>query len=230
MLPFLSNILAIEQAIIDTSSNATAVADSLNKKTQLTSSISGWQSVLDRNSQLLSDARTGGLKNYEVTHLVADALLQDQNGVDNVKFINGTNAPDGEKLRSISAISFSGGGSSIAFSDKHGKTRSKTTTNTTILKDEEGLVYQDQIIFATAGLRVTSSLLHQGYDDDVDTATNSNETTSMPSFTLSDADRGDYFDVQIFTDPVYGSFLFNTMSGQSRYVFVLHGLLIFIFL
>jgi hypothetical protein len=27
---------------------------------------------------------------------------------------------------------------------------------------------------------------------------------------------------QIFTDPVYGSFLFSTMSGQSRYVIMHH--------
>jgi hypothetical protein len=228
VLPFLSNILAVEQAIIDTSSNATAVADSRNKKTQLTSSISGWQSVLDRNSQLMANASTGKLKQYEVTQLVADALLQDENGVDNVKYINGTKAPDANKLRSISAISFGGAGALITYTDKSINSSSDTSTSSTTLQSEAGLVYADKLMFGGFGLYVTSSLLHQGLYDDTDGSTESTDKSRTRSFSLGDADQGDYFDVQVFTDPVFGSYVFSTMSGQSRYAFSLHGLLTFI--
>ncbi len=222
MLPFLSNILAVEQAIIDTSRNATAVADSRNKKTQLTSSINGWQSVLDRNSQLLANATTGKLKQYEVTHLVADALLQDQNGVDNVKYINGTKAPDANKLRSISAISFGGAGALITYTDSSTNSTTDTSTSSTTLQDEAGVVFEKKIMFGGFGVYVTSSLLHQGLFDNTDGSTTSTDKSRTRSFSLGDADQGDYFDVQVFTDPVFGSYVFNTMSGQSRYAFLPH--------
>jgi hypothetical protein len=216
VLPFLSNILAIEQAIINTSSNATAVAESQNKQTQLVASISGWQSVLDRNSQLMTNASTGKLQNYEVTHLVADALLQDEKGVDNVKYINGTKAPDANKLRSISAISFGGAGALITYTDTSTNSTTDASTSSTTLQDEAGLVFENKLMFGGFGLYATSSLLHQGLYDDTDGSTESSDKSRMRSFSLGDADQGDYFDVQVFTDPVFGSYVFNTMSGQSR--------------
>ena len=59
VLPFLNDILEVEQGIIKTSLNMTAKNESLDKVAQLTSSIKGWQSVLDRNSQLLINASSG---------------------------------------------------------------------------------------------------------------------------------------------------------------------------
>ena len=73
---------------------------------QLEEARKGWQSVIDRNNKLYVDARDGKLET--VTQLVADALLQDGKGNDNVKYINGTNAPNADALRAISAIRFGG--------------------------------------------------------------------------------------------------------------------------
>ncbi len=102
MIPFISSLKDIEQDIVDTSNNATAVAESKAKVVQLELSRKGWQGVIDRNDKLYADARAGKL--VQVTQLVADALLQDDDGADNVKFINGSKASNADALRSISAI------------------------------------------------------------------------------------------------------------------------------
>ncbi len=107
ILPFLEGVMEIEQAIVDDLSNPnqTARAESSTKVAQLTEAKKGWQGLLDRNWKLYQDARAGKLKTG-VTRLVANALLQDDNGVDNVKYINGTKAPNADKLREISAIRY----------------------------------------------------------------------------------------------------------------------------
>ncbi len=103
IIPFLDGVMEIEQAIVATSTNQTAKDESSKKIVQLTEAKNGWQSLLDRNWKLYQDARAGKLKTG-VTHLVAEALLQDSNGVDNVKYINGSQAPNADALRAISAI------------------------------------------------------------------------------------------------------------------------------
>jgi len=106
IIPFLE--MAIEQAVVDDASNTnqTAKAESATKIAQLQEAKKGWQGLLDRNWKLYQDARNGKLAKSAVTHLVADALLQDGNGVDNVKYINGTKASNADQLRAISAIRY----------------------------------------------------------------------------------------------------------------------------
>jgi hypothetical protein len=108
IIPFLEGVMEIEQAIVDDLSNPnqTARAESRTKVAQLTEAKKGWQGLLDRNWKLYQDARAGKMAKNAVTHLVADALLQDDNSVDNVKYINGTKAPNADKLREISAIRY----------------------------------------------------------------------------------------------------------------------------
>ncbi len=102
IIPFLDTVIDSEQLIVRTTTNATAKAESTNKLTQLNAAKKGWQSLLSRNEGLYESAQEGDLEH--VTHLVAEALLQDSKYKDNVKFINGTNAPDANPLREISAI------------------------------------------------------------------------------------------------------------------------------
>ncbi len=108
IIPFLDGVMAIEQATVDDPSNTneTAKAESRTKLAQLLEAKKGWKGLLDRNIQLYDDARAGKMSKNAVTHLVADALLQDENGVDNVKYINGTKAPNADALRAISAIRY----------------------------------------------------------------------------------------------------------------------------
>ena len=106
IIPFLETVILSEEDLKKSNtSNASVVADSTKKLVKLNEAKDGWQSMLDKNSELYADARAGKLKTA-VTHLVADALLQDDKGVDNVKFINGSKAPDANALRAISAIRF----------------------------------------------------------------------------------------------------------------------------
>jgi hypothetical protein len=107
IIPFLDGVMAIEKAIVNNASNTnqTAKDESAKKIAQLTEAKNGWQGMLDRNWNLYQEARAGKLKTG-VTHLVADALLQDDKGVDNVKFINGSKAPNADALRAVSAIRF----------------------------------------------------------------------------------------------------------------------------
>jgi hypothetical protein len=102
IIPFLDTVIDSEQLIVSTTTNATAKADSTNKLKQLNAAKKGWQSLLSRNEGLYESAQEGDLEH--VTHLVAEALLQDSKHKDNVKFINGTNAPNAGELREISAL------------------------------------------------------------------------------------------------------------------------------
>ncbi len=104
MIPYFTSVIAVEQNIIDSSTNTSAVAESKTKVAQLQEARQGWQSILDRNDKLYVDARAGKLK--AVTQLVANALLQNDKGQDNVKFINGTDAPNADPLREVSAIRY----------------------------------------------------------------------------------------------------------------------------
>jgi hypothetical protein len=218
VLPFLSSVLAIEQAIIDTSSNTTAVADSQIKKTQLQASVSGWQSLLNRNSQLMVNASTGKLSSYAVTHLVAEALLQDDNGNDNVKYINGSNAPDANKLRAISAISFGGAGSMISYTETLTNSSFDSESDTTTKLAQATLALENTISPGGFGALRAFALTLTTQLDISFASEKTFEATRTRGFSLGDSDQGDVFDVQVFTDPVFGSYVFNTMSGQSRCV------------
>ncbi len=109
IIPFLNDVIKIEQAIVDdvSNTNQTAKDESRVKIIQLNEARKGWQGLLDRNSLLYEDARAGKLAANAVTHLVAEALLQDGNNIDSVKYINGTQAPNADALRAISAIRYS---------------------------------------------------------------------------------------------------------------------------
>ncbi len=108
IIPFLDGVMEIEQAIVDDATNTNQTAKDVSQKKiwQLEEAKKGWQGLLDRNWKLYQDARAGKMAKNAVTHLVAEALLQDENGVDNVKYINNTQAPNADKLREISAIRY----------------------------------------------------------------------------------------------------------------------------
>jgi hypothetical protein len=97
--------------------------------------------------------------------------------------------------------------------------------------------------------------LQTGYHRDYErtkTTEKSQAKTRTRSFVLGDSDDGDYFDVQvcvhlnrifvictlcmhpvfasqIYLDPTYGSYVFHTMSGQSRSVVNRRAVILFYF-
>ncbi len=102
IIPFLASEIGIAQSVISSSSNATAVADATQKVAQLGEAKKGWEGLIARNEQLYQAAKNGKLK--AVTQLVADALLQNEQKIDNVTFINGTKAASASALRQFNAI------------------------------------------------------------------------------------------------------------------------------
>ncbi len=217
VLPFIENVIAVEQDIIDTSTNATAVAESRTKIVQLEEARKGWQSVLDRDDKLYEDAKAGKLT--RVTQLVANALLQDGKGNDNVKFINGTNAPNADALRTISAIrysinnwfyrndfhssffcsccSFGGYGAEIAYSES--LSTDKSHSDSWNVDITFGIGFKADISFKIFGIGSKLSLLI-GLSGGVNVGGSTDTSTSVSrsrGFTLSDSDEYDVFDVEV---------------------------------
>jgi hypothetical protein len=259
IIPFLEGVMEIEQAIVDdtSSTNQTAKSESKTKIAQLTEAKNGWQGLLDRNWKLYQDARAGKMAKNAVTHLVANQLLQDDNGVDNVKYINGDKAPNADKLRQVSAIrfllyfdfssrifidivtinSFGGVGAMIAYSDTKENEKAEVISSSEVLSTEVGLKAEATVLVTSLGFTIAAELGYTGERETSNSDEDVKANARSRSFALGDADDGDYFDVQvcywplfgfphsqhsistqIFIDPVYGSFFFSTMSGQSRFV------------
>ncbi len=220
VLPFLDSTLQYEENIVKANTNQTAVADSKNKIPQIVGAIKGWQSLIDRNTQLSNQARTGKLDKHRVTHLVADTLLKDSSGNDNVKFINGSAAPDANYLRNISAISFGGAGALISYSESSKSSSEGITSSSFTSTSESGFVGEGQVIVTAVGIHSAGSDLKLRESSSTFGLSIGSSKATGKGFVLGDKDQGDYFDVQIYKDPVFGSFVFNTMSGQSRYVYL----------
>ncbi len=215
IIPFLDDMIAKEQETVSTSKNTTEVAVSRNKTAQLTQAKNGWQGLLDRNAKLYQDAREGKLNKTAVTHLVADALLQDEKG-DNVKYINGTQAPNADPLREISAIrygidfvvsfvtmlialwhSFGGAGAKIAYSDNLDTERANTMSSGELFSTEVGIQAQGNLIFTTIGFMFGTSLGYAGEREKYSSIESGVADARNRGFSLADPDDGDYFDVQV---------------------------------
>jgi hypothetical protein len=106
IIPFLKESVNKEKAIINDASNTNITAKDLSARAlaKLVEAIEGWQKVLDRNSKMYEKARAGELAANALTGVVAEGLLTDANGKDNVKNIDGSLAPNADALREISAI------------------------------------------------------------------------------------------------------------------------------
>ena len=216
IIPFIDGVVEIEQAIVATSTNQTAKDESSKKIVQLTEAKNGWQSLLDRNLKLYQDARAGKLKTG-VTHLVAEALLQDNNGVDNVKYINGSQAPNADALRAISAIrseseyantakiralftslcSFGGVGAVIAYSESLEKGQDDALSTSTIDDLTTGVNSHASVRITKAGPTVDLLVETSSSRETSSSSGSSSVKAHTRSFALGDPDDGDYFDVQV---------------------------------
>jgi hypothetical protein len=214
VLPFINSVMAVEQRIIDTNTNATAVAESRTKVVQLEEARKGWQSVLDRDDKLYVDAKAGKLE--AVTQLVANALLQNDQGQDNVKFINGTNAPDANALRSVSAIrsardllidqpcfyfswlcSFGGYGASISYSESVSKDWSNSQSFSVDFSGTVSANIDIELLAFSIGPHLKFSITLGGGFSKSTSVENDKSISRTRGFSLSDGDEYDVFDVQV---------------------------------
>lgn len=76
-----------------------------------------------------------------------------------------------------------------------------------------GLVLDFKIFSVGIESTTTAGELRDSAQEDM--VTSSQESSGTQGFVLADPDGGDQFDVQVFVDPVYGSFVFHTLAGAS---------------
>eukprot|EP00042_Codosiga_hollandica_P054325 m.733544 g.733544 ORF g.733544 m.733544 type:complete len:213 (-) comp58877_c0_seq4:1345-1983(-) len=114
------------------------------------------------------------------------------------------------------SCSFSGGGSEISYT-KSSSTVYQSTAGTT-LESEASLDMTFELDITVVHIEGALSL---GYVSERTSGVGTGSATekaTTASFTLSDPDIGKAFAVQVMIDPSFGTFLFNTMSGQSKCV------------
>ncbi len=128
-----------------------------------------------------------------------------------------------------------GAGAKIAYSDNMETEQTDTVSSGELLWAEAGFQADGNLIFTTIGFMFGTSLGGEFEREKYSSIETGVSDARNRGFSLADPDDGDYFDVQashgrllcillvltflvqIYLDPVYGSYLFNTMSGQSRY-------------
>jgi hypothetical protein len=197
----------IEQVLIPSlqrSLEADIESDEPSELTQLNlnSAIEGWQSVIDFNDELHANAEFAaeasiGLDedSEEPAELDLDAATGDRPG---------------------KRISWSGGGHAFSFSSSSSSSSStsfsqKVTVSSSL---EAGFEAGMKLLGFKASV---SGSLSATFNFDVGQSSSSSVSTSVETgFTLSDPELGDSFVTEITSDPVYGTPLFRTLSGQSR--------------
>jgi hypothetical protein len=190
------------------------VAESRTKIVQLEEARKGWQSVVDRNDKLYVDAHAGRLKG--VTQLVADALLQNDKGTDNVKYINGTNAPNADALRAISAIrfdgrtlqfsltynfciccSFGGSGASISYSESTSTETAQTSSFNVDFSVMASVNIDLELLLFSIGPHLIFNIGIGGGFSKSSSVENDKSVSRTRGFELADGEQYDVFDVQV---------------------------------
>jgi hypothetical protein len=173
----------------------------------------GWTSMVKR----IDDLHTGKSSSVfvpivPVVNLVSEQLL------DNVKNLDGSKASSADEIRTINAISFVGGGSAIQYSVERSLEETKWKGTGFMQEFLVGAYTAGDPEFTVIGIEFEANFKLGGRF--VQT-TNDGKTTgkvSSSTFTLSDPDVGDEFDVQVYRDPDYGSLFFKTKAGRSKFV------------
>ena len=175
--------------------NKTAKAEVQSNLNLLTQSQSGWQNIFDTNNQLYTDALNG--KILSISGLVPQSLLV--NGSVLVRNLDGSlgNSTDVSIIEKFSAFSFSGGGSSITYNEIF------TSGTNTVTTTDSGSTIGGGLMVTTEGTAAVVAFAGQvAFTGSSVTSVSNSQTTSIQtdvtrSFTLSDPDIGDSFDVQV---------------------------------
>jgi hypothetical protein len=175
-------------------------------------SIDGWQGTIDRVASLHQRSDEGDLSSTTATSLTSthmkngDAELTKSSPIvapsllDGLKNLDESSASSSnvEAVKAYSAISFSGGSSELVFADSG---RSETTNKDTITVAfdlKAGFKVDFMITIFGLGVRgkVGGGVIAQ-YDHEEGTETKESHSYTR-SFTLSDPDDGDAFDIQVW--------------------------------
>jgi len=115
-----------------------------------------------------------------------------------------------------SVLSFTGGDSETTYSFSTSKTAKLDIVFDRAYDGEADLGFEFGFNVFGIGVKIdTETELGGGYSN-TNTASDEREQATSVTFTLADDEVGDTFDVEIRNDPVYGTPVFQTMTGRSK--------------
>jgi hypothetical protein len=165
----------------------------------LSEALVGWQGVLDRVDDLHHSAETSS-EIKPVKNLVPESLIRDEeSGNDNARYIDGSKAVSSNELRDINAFSFVGGGASITYVEDGTKTSASTTSAELAFSVSIFLKITKEITIGLLGSSFDSTKMGTLSLKAKKAWGSSDSEKSGRSFTLSDPDYGDSFDVKVST-------------------------------
>ena len=204
----------------------------------LRSAISDWESFLVEHDATTEKAINGELQGIEphtwFDHFRQDAAAEDKKYlprehpaglapkklIDSAQRLRGS-SPSSADLERINQIKFDGGGAEFRYEvkaemlQKHTKEAGPPRQNMEQHTQLNGWTSIDSV---TTGLKfdleVRADLEQHG--DYHHTRTDGDGDSTAIGFVLSDPNAGDVFDVNIYIDPVYKTFIFETFAGRSK--------------
>eukprot|EP00808_Paulinella_micropora_P010314 g76968.t1 len=176
--------------------------------------IDGWNATLARHDSISQLAAAGNLTK-------ADKLAP-KYFIDRARHFDGVLANDKDKgdLEAINVFKFEGGGSLLSYSVSQDSSTSSTGDSEAMHTGEHkiGGAVKTSLKTPIGGIDLDLKLgsHHTNSDESTFTHASSGPEDGSIGFTLGDPDSGDIFDVEVFIDPVYNTFVFHTTSGYSK--------------
>jgi hypothetical protein len=115
-----------------------------------------------------------------------------------------------------SVISFSGGGASTTYSYKRERTSTLDITLGNTYAGKAGVKASGSFGLFGVSWDTEASGGYQGNTGSSDTKNEESGESESVEFTLTDGDYGDFFDVEVLVDPLYGTPVFKTLAGRSQ--------------
>ena len=179
---------------------AAAVKERISK---LTTTISGWNSVVSRIRALHSQADLGKIPSTAASLIAVgnfatnDISMVPPELMSNLKTASGAAVLNKIGAKSISAFSFTGGGASLSFEEMQMSDSKSTSGFTSSSETDTGSAYSFKIKVVVIGFNANFD--SSSGKTMVQSGAKSSEVTSRSTrtFTLSDPDAGDSFDVQV---------------------------------
>jgi hypothetical protein len=208
----------------------------LANRDAMSSSILNWNSFLERHDNVMELARQGKLQGtpYSWVTSIKDksdvskrmahysGLVPNTLAENAISLQTGKKTENSTELKQINLIKFSCGGSQFMFELHQNEIKSHTEKlngaqpiqNSNGYLNVGGYYNLDVKAPALVGVELTGDITH--HVNQVATQTDDTSEDTMIGFVLSDDDDTDVFDVSVYLDPDYGTFVFVTTSGQSR--------------
>eukprot|EP00730_Choanoeca_flexa_P018867 TRINITY_DN9198_c0_g1_i1.p1 TRINITY_DN9198_c0_g1~~TRINITY_DN9198_c0_g1_i1.p1 ORF type:complete len:939 (+),score=215.95 TRINITY_DN9198_c0_g1_i1:555-3371(+) len=212
----LSEIPVLESQVKELEANSTHqdMSDTqrnniLTRKTKVEEAIRGWTNILSYTDATLKKSRDDQLE--RVTNLFSHRLLEGARDLDREP------APEAAaELKAYNAIPFTGGGHAYEYSES---SNAEATQSSGTQDDDDyyigGMLEGDMAVPGVGAWFMTSSGATRR-DHRAETTTSGSGTSFTRGFVLRDDDAGDRFALKIHRDPLFDTFVFTTIAGESK--------------